>query len=193
MNCNKVVNTIMSLHLSKNFFFISDFNKEYINKVPKKTAFIYRNYEKEIDIDKLIDFKKACKNKNKLLFIANEMKIAFKYSLNGVYIPSFNNQLNLNIKKRKNSMILGSAHNLREIKIKEKQNVDIIFLAPLFFTKKSNKFLDICNFNKLSISTKKKVVALGGIKKENLNKLRILKVDGFASISYFNKIVNKNE
>ena len=176
----------MSLHLSKKFFFISDFNKEYINKVPKKTAFIYRNYGKEIEIDKLIDFKNACKNKNKLLFIANEIKIAFKYSLDGVYIPSFNNQLNLNIKKRKNSMILGSAHNLREIKIKEKQNVDIIFLVPLFLTKKSNKFLDICNFNKLSISTKKKIVALGGINNKNYKKLRLLNIDGFAGITLFN-------
>lgn len=183
----------MSLHFFKNFFFISDFNKEYINKVPKKTAFIYRNYGKEIEIKKLIDFKNTCKIKNKFLFIANEIKIAFKYSLDGVYIPSFNKQLNLNIKKKKNFMVLGSAHNLMEIKVKEKQNVDIIFLTPLFLTIKKDKFLDICNFNKLTLFTKKKIVALGGIKKNNINRLKILKIHGFASISYFKKIVKDNE
>ena len=80
-------------------------------------------------------------------------------------------------------MILGSAHNLKEIRQKEKQRVDIIFIASLFKRKKS--FLGFNKFNILSKKTKTRVVALGGIKKNNLKKLSLLNLYGFSGISFF--------
>ena len=82
-------------------------------------------------------------------------------------------------------MILGSAHNIFEIRIKEKQNVEVIFLSPLFKTKDYKKSLDIIKFNILSQNTNKKVIALGGINKKNINKLKIANAYGFSGISYF--------
>ena len=52
--------------------------------------------------------------------------------LDGVYIPSFNNDLkHLNYPKKKNFLVLGSAHNIKEIRIKEMQKVDSIFFSSI--------------------------------------------------------------
>ena len=116
--------------------------------------------------------------------MANNYKLALKMDLDGVYIPSFNNDLkHLNYLKKKNFIVLGSAHNIKEIRIKEVQKVDAIFIASLFNKKKNfigiNKFLNLIKF------TKKKIIALGGINKKNLNKLRLLNINGYAGISFF--------
>jgi len=91
------------------------------------------------------------------------------------------------LQKKKKFKILGSAHNLQEIKIKELQGVHCIFLSPIFKTKKSNKFLDIIKFNYLKKNTKKKIICLGGIKINNLNKINLVDAYGFASVSLFRK------
>ena len=57
---------------------------------------------------------------------------------------------------KKKFLILGSAHNLFEVRMKEKQNVDLIFLSPLFKTKDYTKGLGVIKFNLLSNQTKKK-------------------------------------
>ena len=88
---------------------------------------------------------------------------------------------------KKNFLILGSAHNIKEIKHKEKQGVDIIFLSPLFKTKNYKKCLEIIKFNTISNISKKKIIALGGINKKNINKLKITNAYGFSGISYFLK------
>ena len=87
-----------------------------------------------------------------------------------------------------NFIIIGSAHSLKEIRIKEKQNVDQIFLSPLFGTNKSKKKLGIIKFNNLSKLTNKPLIALGGINKINIKQLKLINVSGFAGISYFNKM-----
>ena len=107
--------------------------------------------------------------------------------MDGVYIPAFNRKINLVYIKKKNFLIIGSAHTIPEIRIKEKQNVSCIFLSPLFLTNKSNKYLGINKFKKLSNETDRKIIALGGLRKNNLNKLKILNIYGFASISLFEK------
>ena len=175
----------MFTHLLKKFCIIDNLNENYIKNTPKNIAIIYRNYQKQVDIEKIIKFKNVCKKHRKLFIIANEYKIAIKANLDGVYLPSFNTKINLNINKRKNFLILGSAHSIIEIKKKEKQGVNYIFLSPLYETKKTKKFLNICKFKELSKHTEKKVVALGGINKKNLKSLQILRLYGYASISLF--------
>lgn len=116
--------------------------------------------------------------------MANNYKLALKMDLDGVYIPSFNNDLkHLNYLKKKNFIVLGSAHNIKEIRIKEVQKVDAIFIASLFNKKKN--FLGINKFSNLINFTKKKIIALGGINEKNLNKLRLLNINGYAGISFF--------
>ena len=123
--------------------------------------------------------------------ISNYFDIATKLNLDGFYIPSFNTKLYLrkNYHKKK-FLIIGSAHNIKEIKIKEKQNVKLIFLSPIFKTKKNKNFLGIMRFNNLSQITKKPIVALGGINTINVKKLKMTKAFGFSGISHIKKIVN---
>ena len=90
----------------------------------------------------------------------------------------------------KKFLIIGSAHNIKEIKIKEKQNVKLIFLSPIFKTKKNKNFLGIMRFNNLSQITKKPIVALGGINTINVKKLKMTNAFGFSGISHIKKIVN---
>ena len=80
---------------------------------------------------------------------------------------------------------MGSAHNNKEIKLKEKQGVHIIFLSSIF--KENKNYLGINKFKLLSNLTNKKVIALGGISKKNIKKLKLVDSFGFAGISFFQK------
>jgi thiamine-phosphate pyrophosphorylase len=110
--------------------------------------------------------------------------LAIKLELDGAYIPAFNkNFKHLAYSYKKNFKLIGSAHNLKEIKIKENQNVSKIFLSSLF--KKNKNFLGINKFKLLSKLTKKSIVVLGGVSRENKKKLSLIGQSDFAGISYF--------
>ena len=175
----------MHKSLPKYYYFIDKFEKDDIKNINKNIAIIYRNYSKKIDINLIQNIKKKLKKKKIKFFLANNIKLAIKLDLDGVYIPSYNSELKINLfSKRKKFLIIGSAHNLKEIKIKEKQGAQIIFLSPLFKTNKTNKFLGSIKFNILSKMTDKKLIALGGINQTNIQKLFLLNAYGFASISF---------
>ena len=128
--------------------------------------------------------KNYCKCHGYKFYLSNNIKLAIKLDLDGVYIPSFNSKIkHLAFSYKKNFLIIGSAHNNREIKIKELQKVEILFLSSLF--KNNKNFLGVNKFKILSNLTKKKVVALGGITRKNRKKLKLLNCFGFAGISYF--------
>ena len=168
------------------FTFISNFKKEEILNIDKNVGIIFRNYETKYDKKKILELKQLCKIHKKKLYLANDLKLSINLNLDGVYIPSFNKSLSINkYSLRKDFLILGSAHNVSEIKIKEKQGINIIFLSPLFKTKHYKKTLGIIKFNLLSQITNKKVIALGGISKKNIKKLKITNASGFSGISYF--------
>ena len=132
----------------------------------------------------ILKLKKFCKEGGKKFYLSNDIKLAIKLDLDGVYLPSFNKNLNhLSYSLKKKFQIVGSAHNLKEIKNKENQKVKSIFLSSLF--KKNKNFLGINRFKLLSSLTKKKVVVLGGISKSNIKQLKLLNFSGFAGISYF--------
>ena len=104
------------------------------------------------------------KNGNKFI-IANNFKLALKLRLDGVYLPSFNKQLNhLTYSTSSNFIVLGSAHNIKEIRIKELQKVQKIFLSSLF--KKNDNYLGIYKFKTLKNYTKKKLLHLEAYQKE---------------------------
>ena len=176
----------MHNNLPNYFFFINSFNEEHIRKLDKKIAIIYRNYSTKVDIKIIKQIRNFCHKNNRKFFLSNNINLAINLNLNGLYLPSFNHKLNVNkFSTKKKFLIIGSAHTVKEIKIKEKQGVQLIFLAPLFKTTKNNKFLNTTKFNFLASKTNKKVVALGGINSKNIKRLKILKIHGFAGITYF--------
>tara|TARA_B100000795_G_scaffold161957_1_gene121696 strand:+ start:2957 stop:3505 length:549 start_codon:yes stop_codon:yes gene_type:complete len=170
------------------FYFVTNYETDYIKNIDKKINIIFRNYEKPLNLKKLKQFRNFCKSNKRQIFLANNVKVALNLKFDGVYIPSFNKKINFVLNKHlKYLKIIGSAHNFDEIKIKERQGVEIIFISPLFKIEKSQKFLEVQKFNLLAQTTSAKVIALGGINRSNINKINLLKVDGFAGISYFQK------
>ena len=169
----------------RKYYFINKFETNDINKQDSQTDIIYRNYaSKKIDEKLILEIKEYCKKRGVKFFLSNNVKLAIKLDLDGAYIPSFNKDTkHLSFSFKKKFLLIGSAHNNREIKIKEKQNINILFLSSVF--KKNKNYLGFNRFKLLSKFTKKKIVALGGISKKNLKKIKLLKCFGFAGISYF--------
>ena len=167
------------------YYFISKFDTNNIDKQDKQTTIIYRNYTaKKLDQTLIINIKNYCKKKSIRFYLANNIKLAIKLNLDGVYIPAFNKSLkHLAYSYKKKFEIVGSAHNFKEIRIKENQHVGAIFISSIF--KKNKNFLGINKFKLLTKFTKKRIVALGGISKSNRRKLFLLKQFDFAGISYF--------
>ena len=174
------------------YYFINTLDTNNLKKQDKETIIIFRNYSSSnIRIDKLIKLKNFLRKQGNKFFLANNFKLALKLRLDGVYIPSFNTNFNhLAYSTFLNFAVVGSAHNLKEIRIKEKQNVKLIFLSPIFKTKKNKNFLGIIRFNNLSQVTKKPIIALGGINTINIKKLKMTNAFGFSGISHIKKIVN---
>ena len=175
----------MHYYLNTKYYFINNFDTNNIDQQDKQTIIVYRNYNsKKIDQFRILKLKDYCKKRGLKFYLSNNIKLAIKLELDGAYIPSFNKQLNhLNYSFKKNFKIIGSAHNLKEIKIKELQKVDKIFLSSIF--KKNKNYLGINKFRNLSTLTKKNVVILGGITKNNIKLLNLLRNIDFAGISYF--------
>ena len=166
------------------YYFINNFDTKSLIKLKTDTAIIYRNYSVKTDEKKILQLKNFCKKNNYKFFLSNNIKLAIKLKLDGAYIPSFNNNLkHLSYNYKKDFILLGSAHNYKEIRIKEIQKTKLIFLSSLF--KKNKNFLGLNKFKILINQTSTKVIALGGINRSNLKKLKLIKCVGFAGISFF--------
>ena len=176
----------MHINNLRKYYFINKFDAKNIDKQTINTGIIYRNYDEEDSLKTVIKLKKYCKKKGRKFFLSNNVKLAINLNLDGAYIPSFSKSVDhLSFSKRKNFLLIGSAHNNKEIKIKEKQGVNLIFLSSIF--KKNKNYLGLNKFKLLTNLTNKKIIALGGISKENLKKLKLVNCEGFAGISIFQK------
>ena len=168
------------------YYFIKKFEKSYIDKQDKKTIIIFRNYDETIDEQLILTIKNYCKKTQNKFLISNDIKLAIKLNLDGVYIPSFNKDTkHLSYSFKKNFIILGSAHSIYEMRIKELQHVNAIVLSSIF--KKNKNYLGINKFKSLSLLTNKPLIALGGISNNNIRKLNLTNCNGFAGVSYFEK------
>ena len=169
----------------RKYYFISKLETNNIDKLDDRTVVIYRNYNQQAPSkDVILNIKKYCKKKKIKFFIANNIKLAIKLGLDGAYIPSFNKSTkHLAFSFNKKFSIIGSAHNIKEIRIKELQKVERILISSLF--KRNKNYLGVNKFKLISKYTKKKVVVLGGVSKENVRKLRLVNMSEFAGISYF--------
>ena len=172
----------------KIYYFIDSFNYDEINKLDKKVTIIYRNYKFPLNIRIVKKIRDLCKLNRRKFFISNNLKVAKNLKLDGIYIPSFNNSLNLkNLSSHKDFKIIGSAHNNIELLAKQKQGCEEVFISPLFKSNKKKYFLNTVRFNLISNFINIKIIALGGINSLNICKLRSIKCSGFASISWIKK------
>ena len=173
----------------KIYSFVNEFNLSDLHQLSKDICVIYRNYDNINHLENILKLKDYCKNIGTKFYLSNDIKLSIKLRLDGVYIPSFNNKVNYvqNYSLPKNFDIIGSAHNIPEINIKLKQKCSEIFLSPIFEVNKSRKFLGINRFNLMSLNKKAYFIALGGINERNYKMIKLLKTNGFASISWAKK------
>ena len=179
----------MQLINFKVYCFVNEFNLTELSQLSKNINIIYRNYKNFTNFETILKLKKYCKKNQHNLYISNDFKLSIKFNLKGVYIPSFNRKINFvrNYSLPKNFKIIGSAHNITEINQKLSQGCDEIFLSPIFKVKKTKSFLGITKFNFMTLNHKVNFVALGGINEKNFKMLKLLKLNGFASISWAKK------
>ena len=169
----------------KKYYFINEFNYTLLINLNKNISFIWRNKDKETSIETLCKLRDFCKKNQRKFYVSNDVRLASIVKADGVYISSTNQNLNLkSMKLKKRFKILGSAHNLKEIKTKELQNIEEIFLSPLF-KEKTNKQLNVYKYLNLRNKTKMRDISLGGINNNNIKKLNMIKPFGFAGISFF--------
>ena len=178
----------------QNFFpkiycYINNYNLTELSKLSNNINLIYRNYNNQNDYETILKLRTFCKKEKRKLFVSNNIKLALKLKLDGVYIPSFNKKINYSsiYNMPKKFKIIGSAHNITEINLKRIQGCNEIFLSSLFKIKKSKKFLGIIKFNLISNQFKNKIIALGGINENNYKKLKTTNSVGFASINWAKK------
>tara|TARA_B100001057_G_scaffold94478_1_gene90939 strand:+ start:36 stop:626 length:591 start_codon:yes stop_codon:yes gene_type:complete len=179
----------MQKKLPKIYYFINEINLSDLSKLSNNINIIYRNYKKNITYNDLKVLKKFNYYAKRKIFVANNIKLAIKYKLSGIYIPSFNQKINYlsSFSIPKNFKIIGSAHNIKEVKIKKQQGCKEIFLSPLFRVKKKKNHLNIYNFNKLTNDKSLKYIALGGINQKNYKKIKLTRSSGLGSISWIKK------
>ena len=169
------------------FVYLDQYDSQIFKNNNINMGIIYRNYNTEKRENELVKIAKACKKNRNQLFVSNDVKLAIKVKAEGVYIPSFNKTKGFANLEKKNIKILGSAHNQKEIQKKIYQNCAAIFLSPIFYIEKSNKFLGVHKFNYLAYSNNTNIFALGGISESNIHKLKLLNIKGFGGIRMFKK------
>tara|TARA_B100000963_G_scaffold185082_1_gene160859 strand:- start:128 stop:679 length:552 start_codon:yes stop_codon:yes gene_type:complete len=170
----------------KYYYFIDKIDRKEIENLPTKISIIYRNYvdkKKDRDLTLLIN---VCKKKRQKVYIADDLKTAIRYNFDGLYIPSFNNNIiHKNLSKKID--IIGSAHSISQLKRKEDQGCKEIFISPIFKSKKRYSSLGIIKFNLITLNAKRKIVCLGGINEENKKLVRMSNCFGIAAISWIKK------
>ena len=177
----------MRKYLPNLFIFVDRYNNQIFENNNTDIGIIYRNYNDPKRIIELVKIAKACKKNRYRLFVANDIKLALKVRADGIYIPSFNKTKKFINLEMRNLIILGSAHNQKEIHEKITQKCRAIFLSPVFYVEKSQSYLDIYKFNYLTYASKVNFLALGGITRNNIRKLRLLHINGFGGIRIFKK------
>jgi thiamine-phosphate pyrophosphorylase len=180
----------MFIFKKKYFLIIASITDLDLNKIKANNKFIiiYRNSNILDKVDDLRKFRNKCKLKKFKFYVANNIKLCFLLKTDGIYISAHNKTLRTNHLKNYKFDIIGSAHNILEINLKLKQGCSSIIVSKLFkvdYAPNSNilgiiKFHHLLNFNK-------NLIPLGGIKSNNLNKLRNVNSEGIALFSEIKK------
>ena len=178
----------MQNNLPRIFLFIDEFNLKDLSALAPNIDIIFRNYKKKPKKSTLLLLKNFCKKSKRKFYISNDIKLVFQLNIDGVYIPSFNKQINyISVHQNRKIDIIGSAHNKSEIEIKKIQGCKLIFLSPLFENKKKRPYLNVVKYNLITINQNVKFIALGGINEKNINSVYLTKSVGIAGIRWIKK------
>ena len=176
----------------KKYFLIIESTKD-INlsniKNGKKFVIIYRSKEIKDHLPDLKRFREYCRQKKIKFYIANDYKLCVLIKSDGIYLSSYNKTFKALSLLKANFNIIGSAHNVNEIKMKINQGCGYILLSKLFLVNydKNSSSLGLVKYNQYLRDIYKKLIPLGGINSNNLNKLKMINCEGFALLSEIKK------
>jgi thiamine monophosphate synthase len=180
---------------SENFYFFTSYINEQISKNVlkfKNIAIVYN----EITINDFKNFliiKKFCNYNNIKLYILDNIRLAYKFSLDGIVLSHNNKKVVLfnKLSCKKEFKIIGKVHNQAEYYFKTKQNCKNIILSPIFFNKKytKNQLIGVIKFNLISNHWKEDIFAMGGINYSNFRRIKETKARGIG----FNSFINNPE
>jgi len=177
----------------KNYYYLYIENTKFLNlnllKKRGKFIIIYRNKLNNETFYDLNKFRKKCKEKSVLFFVANNRSLSIQLNADGIYLSAHNKSFkHLNFHKF-NKKIIGAAHNFKEIECKKKQGCETIIFSRLFKTDYINKktYLGVVRFNLLANRERNDLVPLGGIRLNNLNYLKIVRTNSVAILSEIKK------
>lgn len=177
----------MFAHKKKYYLFLESVNLLDLDLIKPRNKYIiiYRNNNLAENINLVKSFRINCKKKSIAFYVANNLKLAIEINADGLYLSSFNKK---NINNGKLDLI-GSAHNYTEIKQKIRQGCSNIILSRLFKTNYKHKddFLGVVKFNLISKLFNVELIPLGGIRENNLNKLKIVHSNALAVLSEIKK------
>ena len=158
-------------------------------KRTQKFIIIYRSKHVKEKLNQILNFRKLCKAKGVEFYISNDVKLVTTLKADGLYLSAHNKNLGSIHLKKSNYKIIGSAHNIKEINLKILQGCTSILFSRLFKTSYANKkdFLGIVRFNLINLKRKERLIPLGGIRLENLNKLNLVNCESFAVLSEIKK------
>jgi thiamine-phosphate pyrophosphorylase len=156
--------------------YLSDKIKINILKFKINNIIYYTNSFSYVEANKIKNFCLANKIK---FFVIDNLVAAQKIKSYGIFLSS-KNKLKYFLSKK--FYIIGSAHNQLEYANKCRQKCNSIMLSPVFYNKKysNHKSLGVNRFNLITKEWKTKIVALGGINKQTLQKTTMLKCSGLA-------------
>tara|TARA_B100001093_G_scaffold517472_1_gene599119 strand:+ start:395 stop:967 length:573 start_codon:yes stop_codon:yes gene_type:complete len=175
----------------KYFLMIESIKNIDLSNIKKNGKFniIYRFNKKYENVEKLLDFRKICKCKKIGFFVANDEKLAINLKADGIYLSTRNKKLSYLKFKNTKYKIIGAAHNIKELNHKILQGCENIFISRLFKTSYPFKtgYLGVVRYNLFCKISKNKLTALGGIRLNNLNKLKLIKSNSVAFLSEIKK------
>jgi thiamine monophosphate synthase len=170
------------IDLIKKFLFLDNINElisKNICKMRNVSIIILINPNKIHNQRKIEDFYNIisfCRNNHLPFYILNDYKLAVKTKAKGIYLESSNTKV-IYKNFEKTMTIIGTAHNQIEYYFKKRQNCNLVFLSPIFLTKKynENKILGPLKFNLITNVWKTKIGCLGGLTLNNYKKINLTK------------------
>ncbi len=134
------------------------------------------------------DLAKLCKKYKAKLLIAGDPKLALEVKADGIHISisSFNSLKKWSIKMPQ-WITTASAHNIQDI-LKIKQNkLNAALYSPVFPTKThpNRRNIGVLRFTKDTHNINFPIYALGGLNKNNFQRLKHAQIAGIAGISIF--------
>ena len=150
--------------------------------LPIKSGVVIRHYKsknKEAIIRNILNIKKR---KDFTVLIAGKYKR--NLNVDGNHLPQW-----VNYNSKVNKITSVSVHAARDIRKSINLKADLVFISPVFLSSShnSNQYLGIIRLGLLARLFKKDVIALGGINKNNIARLRSLPISGCAGIDVFTK------